>query len=111
MLETLCPSVDKANLALALPIQDPSSETLDCVNNLPQKIIYIYVCHVFLPPGFPYVSLQSGLDLVVGKERDVAGMSDGQDLPVPKETRPGLEQSERRGSFYSLHVSCFTCNF
>jgi len=45
-----------------------------------------------LPARFADVLLEPGLDFVVGKESDVARMSDGQNLPVAQQGRPWLEQ-------------------
>lgn len=45
---------------------------------------------------FVDVLVQAGAHLVVGQEGHVAGMRDGQYLPVAQQRTPRLEQSEKR---------------
>ena len=40
------------------------------------------------------MSLESGLDLVVGEEGDVAGVRHRQDLPVLQQARPRLQKKK-----------------
>lgn len=46
-------------------------------------------------PCFIDIFLEPCLDLVIGQERHIAGMGDRQDLPIPQQSTPRLEQSVR----------------
>lgn len=52
------------------------------------------------------VALQSQFDFVVRQERHVAGMGDGQYLPVSQQSGPRLKQPERT----KLTFLCRQCN-
>lgn len=45
------------------------------------------------PAGFTDVSRKTSLNLVISEKCDIARMCDGEDLPVPKQSRPRLEKS------------------